>query len=144
LQITGISWNDGDQGVFQFSQAEMWIIHTLASGHCEPRIERLIVRGAAKVVKQPLDCFLRKGAFPREDAFFRCRHCEPHAGRFMWEVHYSGEAVSGDCFAAHQSWFLRLLRRLAKTGEKLMIFLACCLLLNNEQNAEVCDATAAA
>jgi hypothetical protein len=49
-------------------------------------------------------------------------HCEPHAGRFMWEVHYSGEAVSGDCFAAHKSWFLRLLRRLAKTGDKLMIF----------------------
>jgi hypothetical protein len=81
LQITGIFWNDGDQGVFQFLLAGMWIIHILASGHCEP-----------------------------------------HAGRFMWEVHYSGEAVSGDCFAAHQSWFLRLLRRLAKTGEKLMIF----------------------
>jgi hypothetical protein len=92
---------------FNFLQAEMWIIHTLASGHCEPRIERLIVRGAAKVVKQSLDCFLRKGVFPPVVTASRMQ-----------------DASCGRCIAAVM---------------QLIVSSACCLLLNSEQNAEVCD-----
>jgi len=43
------------------------------------------------------------------------RHCDPNRR--------SGEAVSGDCFAAQQSWSLQwCVWRLAKTGKGLMIF----------------------